>query len=165
MTEPVETFTFSCFGTPRPKSRPRKVRNRFVSTANPHEKLWKKGVERAAFSAVIYRGDPMPLFPKGMPVRVTMTFIFEPPKGESHRIGTPHTIVPDKDNLEKLVLDAMKKAGVFKDDSQVAQGPVEKWWGERAGVVVVAEQIGAERALAPSAAASVAPGWLAANRT
>jgi Holliday junction resolvase RusA-like endonuclease len=163
MTEPVETFTFSCFGTPRAKSRPRHVRGRFVSTANPHEKLWKRGVERAAFAAVIYRGDPLPLFPG--PVRVTMTFIFEPPKGERHRIGTPHTLKPDKDNLEKLVLDAMTKARVFKDDSQVAQGPVEKWWGERAGVVVVAEQIGAERAPAPSAAASVAPDWLAANRS
>jgi Holliday junction resolvase RusA-like endonuclease len=110
-----------------------------VSHANPHEKLWKKAVERAAFAAVIYRGDPVPLF-RG-PVSVRMVFTFEPPKGERARIGTPHTQKPDKDNLEKLVLDAMTRAGVFKDDSQGADGEVTKLWGERAGVVVLTEQI------------------------
>lgn len=129
-----------------------------VSTANPHEKLWKKAVERTAFATVIYRGDPMPIFTG--PVRVRMVFTFEPPKSARDRIGQPHTDRPDSDNLSKLVLDAMVRARVLKDDSLVAALPVEKWWGERAGVVVLAEQIDSGPAQAPNAATPVAPGWL-----
>jgi Holliday junction resolvase RusA-like endonuclease len=162
MTEPVEPFTFSVFGTPRGKSRPRWTGKHMVSTANPHEKLWKRFVERAAFAAVICRGDPLPLF-KG-PVRCRMVFTFEPPRSDRERIGTPHTLKPDKDNLEKLVLDAMTRAKVFRDDSQVADGPVEKWWGDRAGVVVMVEQIDGS-AQSPIAEEPDAPDWLGASPT
>ena len=158
----MTAFTFSVRGTPRPKARPRFIRGRAVTTAKPHEKLRRKWVEHSVRQAVELRGDPLPLF--AGPVRVTMVFTFEPPASERCRIGTPHTHKPDGDNLSKLVLDAMEKAGVFKNDSQVAQAPVEKWWGERGGVVVIAEPMDGARAQAPSAAASDAPGWLAANR-
>jgi Holliday junction resolvase RusA-like endonuclease len=153
------SLTFSVRGTPRPKTRPRFVRGKVVTTANPHEKLWRKAVERAAFAAAICRGDPMPLFTG--PVRVNMVFTFEPPKSERQRLGTPHTHKPDKDNLEKLVLDAMVKVRVLADDSQVAGGDVVKLWGERAGVALVVEQIDAEPAQAPtSAAEGEPPAWL-----
>lgn len=158
MTEP---FTFSVRGTPRPKARPRFIKGRVVTTATRHEKLWRTAVQRAAKAAVALRGDPAPLFAGA--VRVRMVFMFEPPGAERQRLGTPHTHKPDKDNLEKLVLDAMEKAGVFKNDSQVADGPVEKWWGERAGVTVLVEQIDAP-ARTPSAVAAEPPGWLAASR-
>jgi Holliday junction resolvase RusA-like endonuclease len=154
-------LTFSARGTPRPKSRPRLVRGRWVSTANPHEKLWKKAVERAAFAAVIYRGDPVPLFTG--PVRVSMVFTFEPPASDRGRIGQPHDQKPDKDNLEKLVLDAMERAGVFRNDSQVAQGPVEKWWGERAGRRSARLGRRLRPAQAPSAGEGDPPGWLATS--
>lgn len=158
-----EALTFSVRGTPRPKSRPRFIRGRVVTTTKPKEKLWRTGVERAAFAAVLYRGDPAPVF-RGA-VRVTMIFTFEPPKSGRDRLGKPHTDVPDKDNLEKLVLDAMKKAKVYADDSQVAAGPTEKWWGEQAGVVVLAEPIDTALAVAPTnAAAGLPPDWLAPNR-
>lgn len=133
------------------------VRGRVVTTTKPKEKLWRLAVERAAREAVANRGDPVPLFTG--PVRVTLRFTFEPPATERQRIGQPHTHKPDKDNLEKLVLDAMQRAGIFKDDGQVAQGPVEKWWGERAGVVVLAEPIDAPRAQAPIEADDP-PAWL-----
>lgn len=162
MNDPVDAFTFSVRGTPRPKTRPRWVKGRMVSTANPHEKLWKKAVERAAFAAAIYRGDPLPLF--GGACRVDMVFTFEPPKGSSDRLGKPHTLKPDKDNLEKLVLDAMVRARVFGDDSQVAGGDVVKLWGERAGVAVVVTELANQPAQAPTgAAAGDAPAWLAGS--
>jgi Holliday junction resolvase RusA-like endonuclease len=163
MTEPVEPFTFSVAGTPRPKSRPRFIRGRAVSTANPHEKLWKKEVEKRALAGVMWRGDPLPIF--SGPVRVRMVFTFQPPASERQRIGTPHTQRPDSDNISKLVLDAMVRARVLSDDSIVAALPVEKWWGERAGVAVIVEQIDSQPAQAPSAAEPVAPDWLATNRT
>lgn len=155
-------LTFAVHGTPRPKTRPRFVKGKVVTTTKPKEKLWRLAVQRAALAAVLYRGDHVPVF-RG-PVRVSMIFVFEPPKSARDRIGKPHTDVPDKDNLEKLVLDAMKKAGVFRDDSQVAQGPVEKWWGERAGVTVLAEPIADRPAQALSAEAAAAPDWLASSR-
>lgn len=158
-----ESFTFSCFGTPRPKSRPRFIRGKTVSTANPHEKLWKKGVERACLAAVLWNSDHLPIF-RG-PVRVRMVFTFEPPLPERARIGTPHTLKPDADNISKLVLDAMVKTKVLADDSLVAALPVEKWWGERAGVVVIAEPMDGQPAQAPSAAEPGCPDWLATNRT
>lgn len=39
-----------------------------------------------------------------------------------------HTQKPDVDNLQKQVLDAMKKATLFHDDSQVASEYSEKIW-------------------------------------
>lgn len=160
-TDPVEALTFSVAGTPRPKSRPRFVGRRVISTANPHEKLWKRAVERAAFAAVTWRGDPIPIFTG--PVRVRMVFTFRPPASALERIGQPHTERPDADNISKLVLDAMVRSRVLADDSLVAALPVEKWWGERAGVVVLAEPIDAQLAQAPSAAENDPPGWLAAS--
>lgn len=159
MTEP---FVFRINGTPRPKARPRFVKGRVVTTAKETEKLWKNWLMRAVKDAVANRGDPAPLFSAA--VRVTMCFTFEPPASARDRIGKPHTHKPDKDNLEKLVLDVMVKAGVLKDDSLVADGPVQKVWGERAGVIVLTEQIDAELQPAPATATEDdPPAWLAAS--
>ncbi len=56
-------------------------------------------------------------FPKG--------HIFEGPIPTS---AIPHTAKPDKDNVEKAILDAMKQAGVYTDDCVVFSGPVSKWY-------------------------------------
>lgn len=160
MTEPL---VFTVHGTPRPKARGRIIRGRVVTTTQKTEKLWRLAVLRAVKEALALRGDPVPIFRSA--VRVSMVFTFEPSGSRRDLIGTPHTHKPDKDNLEKLVLDAMEKAGVFRNDSQVAMGPTEKWWGERAGVVVLAEPVDATRARPPSAAEPELPGWLAASRS
>jgi Holliday junction resolvase RusA-like endonuclease len=152
------TLTFSVRGTPRPKARPRFIRGRAVTTTKPKEKLWRLAVERAAKAAVANRGDPIPLF-RGA-VRVRMVFTFEPPVGKGDRLGTPHTHKPDAENCSKLVLDAMERAGVFKNDSQASQAPPEKWWGERAGVVVIVEPIDHERRPSPSSIGCPRPDWL-----
>lgn len=141
-------------GTPQPKARPRFVKGRVVSTVKPKEKLWRKGVESAAKAAVEARGGG-PLFTGA--VRTTMTFTFA---GAPHQIGKPHTAKPDKENLEKLVLDAMERAGVYRNDSQVAAGPVAKWWGEQPGATILVEAIDDERAPNPSGADGL-PDWLA----
>ncbi len=47
--------------------------------------------------------------------------------------GQAHKIVPDKDNLEKALLDA-----IYGDDSHVWDGRVTKVWG-RAGQIIVME--------------------------
>lgn len=155
----IEPLVFSVTGTPRPKSRPRKVRGRWVSTAGAKEKLWRDAVERAARVMAANAGLTAPI---AGAVRVKMVFTFVPPPSAPDRIGTPHTHKPDKDNLEKLVLDAIEAAGVIGNDSQVAQGPTEKWWGARPGVAVRIEPIGAVRRDPPALGSSEPPAWLRA---
>jgi Holliday junction resolvase RusA-like endonuclease len=55
----------------------------------------------------------------------------------------PHTVKPDIDNLVKLVLDAMTKAGFWKDDSQVVILKAEKRWAgnEECGISVEVKRV------------------------
>lgn len=63
----------------------------------------------------------MPLF------NYWMIFTFElPGKWHPSLIGTPHTKRPDKDNLEKGILDIYLPS----DDSAVFDGRVTKLWGD-----------------------------------
>jgi Holliday junction resolvase RusA-like endonuclease len=151
-------FVFSAYGTPRPQPRPRKLKGRFVSTADPKAKLWRAGVERAIREAVAARGDATPLFVGA--VRVRMVFTFQPPASAPERIGTPHTHKPDVDNLAKAIADVMEACGVFKNDSQISAAPPEKWWGARAGVNVLVESMGGERRVEPLLHSRDAPDWL-----
>ena len=48
----------------------------------------------------------------------------------------PHQQTPDKDNLEKALLDA-----VFKDDSKIWDGRVSKIWGDTGAIVVLTESM------------------------
>lgn len=54
-------------------------------------------------------------------------------KEKAARRGMPHLFKPDKDNLEKAVLD-----GLFDNDSHVWDGRVSKLWSDR-GVLIVSE--------------------------
>lgn len=65
-----------------------------------------------------------------------ITFIIPMPKSWSKKKkaamqGKPHQQKPDKDNLEKALLDA-----VFEEDSLVWDGRVTKLWGEKGQIKV-----------------------------
>jgi len=45
--------------------------------------------------------------------------------------GKPHQQKPDKDNLEKSLLDA-----IFNDDSHIWDGRVSKIWGEEGRIII-----------------------------
>ena len=65
-----------------------------------------------------------------------VTFIMPMPRSWSEskkRVydGMPHQQRPDKDNLEKALLDAL-----FEDDSMVWDGRVTKRWG-RVGMIII----------------------------
>ena len=51
------------------------------------------------------------------------------------------TLKPDWDNIGKIVCDALNGV-VYKDDSQIADGRVEKFYGERDGAIVIIQKIG-----------------------
>ena len=141
MVEPVIAppgpgIAFAVTGTPRPQPRPRFVRGRVISTANKHVLLWREAVTRAARQAMAdAQAEPF-VEP------VSVDIVFTMPTRDSARWGLPHTFRPDKDNLEKLVLDCMVKARALRDDSLVAAGRAVKLWGEVGGVRVVARRMG-----------------------
>ena len=65
-----------------------------------------------------------------------MIFVLQMPKSWSKKKkaemrGKPHHQVPDKDNLEKAVLDA-----VYKNDSHIWDGRVTKIWGDRGYLII-----------------------------
>jgi len=89
---------------------------------------------------------PLPVFPKGTPVKLTVDFYFLRP--ESVRKGSKyreyHTVKPDYDNCEKSVKDAMTKV-MYEDDCQICQcGYGGKWYTNNpreVGVNIVIEEV------------------------
>lgn len=65
------------------------------------------------------------------PLRIDILAVFERPKAmRSKKIPDRrewHIKKPDRDNVEKIIYDAMKKAGVFVDDCQVCDGETRKF--------------------------------------
>lgn len=64
------------------------------------------------------------------PLRVDVTFIMPRPGRLVWKTRpmprVPHTSTPDRDNLDKAVMDALSGL-LWNDDAQVCQGTVEKW--------------------------------------
>ncbi|MDY4380363.1 RusA family crossover junction endodeoxyribonuclease [Pectobacterium brasiliense] len=65
-----------------------------------------------------------------------VTFVLPMPpswskKKRAEMNGKPHQQKPDKDNLEKALLDA-----IFDDDSRVWDGRVSKVWGESGQIII-----------------------------
>ena len=110
----------------------------------PHPaSTWKKAVREAAKSA--FTG---PLFDQ--PICLNLTFYMPRPKSHFRSNGelkpnAPkwHTAKPDRDNLEKLVNDALtfkqlpdetKEFGVWTDDNLVCDGKVRKIYTQTSGL-------------------------------
>lgn len=121
----MSSLTFSVKGTPRPQPRPRLARGRVVSVADANAKRWINAVECAARLALPGKGKA------DGPLDVAMVFRMPTPKKERH--GLPHTHRPDADNLAKLALDAMMRAGLIGDDSFVSFLSIRKVWSPDAG--------------------------------
>jgi Holliday junction resolvase RusA-like endonuclease len=145
----MEPITFSVTGTPRPQPRPRLARGRVVSTADQNARRWISLVEASARSALAAKGQAP------SPVDVTMRFRMPTPKAARH--GSPHTFVPDADNLAKLALDAMVRVGLIPDDSSVSRLLVQKVWDKAGGADFV---IGVDQSVAPAVPPVLPPAWV-----
>jgi len=101
---------------------------------------WKDIIIAEAFAAKIgaYMRDPI-----SGAVKLSLVFRMHRPKYMSHKKydpgRIPHICTPDRDNLEKAVMDALTNAKLWKDDCIVFDGPIGKWYhaiGEDAGVEI-----------------------------
>lgn len=79
-----------------------------------------------------------PAVPLEGPLRVAIDFLLPRPKGLMRKRDPegeiPHTNRPDRDNLEKAVLDALTQDGWWRDDCQVYGGEVRKFYHSKTGV-------------------------------
>lgn len=74
-------------------------------------------------------------------VRLVVKWCF--PRGR-HGDGEYRVTRPDTDNLQKLLKDCMTRVGFWGDDAQVASEVCEKFWAERPGIYICAEEIGVQ---------------------
>lgn len=103
-----------------------------VYTPTKNSKGESNGVEEykeaiQLFARLAMGGRP----PIAGPVRCDVVFVF--PRGKSRewlkkRPGRlRHTVKPDRDNLDKCVLDALKGI-TWHDDCQACEGEIQKWY-------------------------------------
>lgn len=112
-------------GRPRPQPRPRFVRGRVVSTLNDHAKHWRAAVR----SVVETHFTAPPEWPSGC--EIALEFVFG--TKDKTRFGRPHRLVPDTDNLAKLILDVLQDGGALPGgDQDVTRLTVRKVWGSAA---------------------------------
>jgi len=124
----VVFFKFTAVGTPKPKARPRTVRNKetgFVTTYTPDATVsWEDTIAWQAKQAlaammVDHPGeyDVLPL--KGR-IMMNLRFNLKRPVSTPKKVEYPMSSHKgDLDNLEKSVLDALQKVGIIDDDKTV----------------------------------------------
>jgi Holliday junction resolvase RusA-like endonuclease len=97
--------------------------------------VWRRRVEEVGRSS-------RPASPLAGPLSVHVQCFFSRPQrllGKKHPDGPiPHTDRPDRDNLDKPILDVLawnkeRGWGFWPVDAHVCQGPVEKWYCRRGG--------------------------------
>ncbi len=128
----IQQYSFVADGDPKGQPRVKAtkvggfVRVYTPGTANDFKASIKEAATKAGLRGKLMTG----------PLRVTIETFFARPKSHFRggknagvlRDSAPewHTTKPDRDNVEKACLDALTAIGVWKDDSQVCDGPVTK---------------------------------------
>lgn len=132
---------FNAVGNPKGQPRVRATkRGSHVGVYDPGTaNQWKSIIKNAAKAQM----DGVPF---SGPTRVSWTAFFQRPKSHFKANGklkpeAPewHTTKPDRDNLDKAILDALVDCGVLEDDKQVCCGQLAKRYapiGEQAGISV-----------------------------
>lgn len=127
---------------PRPRAFARKMGDKFTA------RIYDAGTAEGWKSQIAMKATPhRPAAPFDGPLSVNATFIFKRPN--AHFVGNKpakplradapewHTTKPDRDNLEKALLDTITQLGGFwHDDTQVCAGEIRKVYGATPGAVV-----------------------------
>jgi len=151
MTPQPRKIEFFAPGIPRPGGskkgfvNPKTGRVMIVKAGGQNEENWRQAVAYAAMRAM----DGRP--PLDGPVSLTVTFVLPRPKYHYHaskrlagelRQDAPgyHVKAPDRTKLMRSTEDAMTGI-VYRDDSQVCTGNVEKRYGSQPGAVIAIESL------------------------
>jgi len=126
---PINVLTFTIQGQPIAKQRSRK--GKFGRWYNPQSQ--QKDKYQLLLKTML--ASEFKEIQSDFPIEVNCLFFFSPAKTQATKKfleiikndDYPYTKKPDKDNLEKWVLDCMSKI-VFHDDSQVFMGKSEKYY-------------------------------------
>lgn len=120
---------------------PESIKNPVTGERKPHPIVLFKATLKH-FASRHFKGAPM----RG-PLRIDCTFVFPRPKGmmwkKKPMPRERHVGKPDRDNVDKAVLDALKGI-VFADDNQVCDGRIQKWYAagdEQAHVELVISEL------------------------
>ena len=145
----VKPIVFEVYGDPRPQPRQRhrafqmggKIITQNYTPKDANVNTWKDLVALAA-------REHLPEQPLEGPLRVNAEYYFRRPKSHyrtgkySHLLKksapTYHIKKPDRDNLDKSFMDIMTQIGFWRDDCQVVDGRIEKYYArpeERPGAV------------------------------
>ena len=118
-------FNVPCVPVAQPRQRHRVV-GKFVQNFTPVKhpvNAFKAACQSAADS--VYRGAPW-----DGPIRMDLVFVFPRPKRllwKSRQMPRVwHTAKPDRDNCMKSLMDSLE-GRIFRNDSQVCAGDVQKW--------------------------------------
>ena len=126
-TTPPQEWTYTLPMTPMGKQRPRVARGRAYTPKKTDEWTIQASVcLRSAWGMEPYVKTPL---------CVEIVAYFPRPKNRPKYIpkevwktgaSIPKITTPDTDNIAKIVLDAMTKAGIFQDDALVVEQPTTK---------------------------------------
>lgn len=141
-------------GQPRPRAFARKMGDKYVA------RVFDAGTAEEWKGLIATAAKPVtPAAPLVGPVFVRTLYIF--PRPNSHYVASNscrplradapswHTGKPDRDNLDKALLDALTQLGGFwRDDAQVCAGEVKKIYGPQPGAIVEIRALTAQEAAA-----------------
>lgn len=96
-------------------------------------------LKAARIRLMAHLGKHAPALPLQGAVRLVVKWCF--PITGSHIDGQWKTTKPDTDNLQKLLKDCMTLCGYWKDDAQVASEIIEKFWAEKPGIFISAQEL------------------------
>lgn len=132
----ANNLIYDLFVEGRPTAQPRARKGRYGNFYNPPSAdVWKEAIQ------VAFLMNRKPMITGAVYLKID--FFFHKAKGLSGKI-IPHTVKPDKDNLEKAVMDALTGIRIWKDDCQVYGGQIEKYWTQgKAGAHIWIETEGA----------------------
>lgn len=115
---------FDVDGIPAPQGSKKHVGNGIMVESSKKLEPWRKAVQAAAEHAIADTRDTYPLLG---PLSLHIACQMPRPKNHYRANGhindrfadTQHITYPDIDKLARSTMDALKKAGVMKDDAQV----------------------------------------------
>jgi Holliday junction resolvase RusA-like endonuclease len=127
---------FTVTGTPKAQPRARAFARKFGNVYSA--RIYDSGTAEGWKGDIALAARPLtPPEPLAGPIRVDVDFLFPRPKCLSRNKDPEgeirHTSKPDRDNLDKALLDCLKTLGFFGDDAQVCEGEVRKFYVSKTG--------------------------------